>query len=200
MVNNKNIKKLVFLLSILAIFSSFIHKDLNEYGKWLKFYGLEDEDFKQVGMNKPFKFDSFGFDLNEKSIKLYEPLFFYSPDSTYFLDLDSYSLVLDKDAKGNLTWMGGDPEEKVQLVKTNDLSASTLLFFGTEDFAETAIWRNKYLFEIYGFHIRNGKFIPTIWKYNLESKTLSEFESKKTFDSRPNSYLIDVRLKSIKQK
>lgn len=188
-----------FLLIILVLTSSR-HKDLNEYGKWLKFYGLEDGDFKQVGINKPFKFDSAGFDLTEKSKKLYEPLFFYSPDSTYFLDLNSYSLVLDKDAKGNLTWMGGDPEEKVQLVKTKDLSTSTLLFFGTEDFAETAIWRNKYLFEIYGFHIRNGKFIPTIWKYNLESKTLSEFESKKTFDSRPNSYLIDVRLKSIKQK
>lgn len=196
----KQAQRYTSFLLIILVLTSFIHKDLNEYGKWLKFYDLVDEDFKQVGTNKPFKFDSAGFDLTEESKKIYEPLFFYSPDSTYFLDLDSYRLVLEKDSNGKLKWMGGDPDEKVQLVKTKDLSASTLLFFGTEDFAETAIWRNKYLFEICGFHIREGKFIPTVWKYNLESKTSSEFESKKTFDSRPNSYLTDIRLKSIKQK
>jgi hypothetical protein len=196
----KRVKQYIFLLIVILLTTSFVHKDLNEYGKWLKFYNLIDEDFKQVGVDIQIKLEYKPFDMTTEDKKLYDSLFFYSPDLTYFLDLYSYGIIIDKDSKGNLTLGGGDPESKVQLVIKKKLSAATLLFFGTSGFTETAIWRNKFLFEIMGFQISNGKYIPTIWKFDLEKMVYKVFESKKTFNKRPNSYLIENRFKAIKEK
>jgi hypothetical protein len=193
-------KSHLFLFALVPIAFSFIDKDLNEYGKWLKFYGLKDEYFKQVGANISKNFEWKSYDLEIEDRKLYNNLFFYSSDSTYFLDLDSYSIILDKDSVGELTWMAGDPESKVQIVRNKDLSASTLLYFGTDSYVETAIWRNKYLFELFGFQIRNNIYIPSSWKFNLSKNTLTLWVSKKTFTARPKSYLKEVRLKPIKMK
>jgi hypothetical protein len=190
----------ILFLTIIIVSTSFVHKDLHEYGKWLKFYNLNDEDFQQKGSEKKIDPSWKEYDLSNEGKKLYESLYFYSSDSTYFLDLYSYSIILDQDSKGVLTWGGGDPESSVQLVKTKGLSASTLLFFGTDEYAETAIWRNKYLFEICGFKIENDIYTPTLWKFDLSKMTSIEFESKKTFKSRPKSYLIEVRLGAIKMK
>lgn len=190
----------ILFFSIIIVGTSFVHKDLNEYGKWLKFYDLNKEDFQQKGVEKKIDPSWKKYDVSNEDKKLYDSLYFYSSDSIYFLDLYSYSIILDKDSKGNLTWGGGDPESSVQLVKTKDLSASTLLFFGTDEYTETAIWRNKFLFEICGFKIVNDIYIPTLWKFDLNKMTSVEFESKKTFKSRPKSYLIEVRLGKIKMK
>jgi hypothetical protein len=186
-----------FLLAIAFIACSFYDKDLNEYGKWLKFHNLKDEDFKQLGTATSIQLDWKLYDLKSADRKLYYNLFFYSSDSNYFLDLDSYSVILEKDSSGKLTWTPGDPESKVQLIKKKDLSASTLLFFGTDNFTETAIWRNKFLFDICGFTIASNHYIPTIWKYDLNKKILTVWQSKKILKTRPKNYLEKVRLKTI---
>ena len=100
--------------------SSFVHKDINEYGKWLKFYGLEDEDFVQIGTDRQIKMKHEIYNLTSDYKKLYDNshLYFYSPDSSSFLDLDSYNVILEKDSAGNIIWFGGDPEDKTQLVRT----------------------------------------------------------------------------------
>jgi len=196
----KKVIQYLFLLTVILVGSSFIHKDLNEYGKWLEFYNLKDEDFKQVGPGKPIKQEWKSYDLSIKEQKLYNNLYFYSSDSTYFLDLYSYSVLLEKDSKGNLIWEPGDPESKIQLIKKNNLTATTLLYFGTAEIVETAIWRNKFFFELFGFSEVNGTWIPTIWKYDLSKKTTKIFQSTKTFESRKKNYLIEVRLKTIKEK
>ena len=186
------------LVFIFLVTTSFVHKDLNEYGKWLKFYNLQDEDFKQVGSDKKEKLEWKPYELTNEGAKEYTPLFFYSSDSTYFLDVDSYNLVLDKDANGKmLIWQGGDPEDKAQIVRRKDSSACVLLFFGTDGNAETSIWRNNSLFEILGFTISDNKFIPTIWKYDLSNNTSKIFESTKTFEASHKTYLYEVRLKAF---
>lgn len=181
--------------------ASFADKDLNECNNWLRFYNLQDKDFTQIGIDKQIKIDWKSYDLTAEGKKEYESLYFYSTDSAFFLDLDSYSTVLDKDPSGKLVWQGGDPESKLQLIKTKDFSAATLLFFGSDGGPETAIWRNKNLFEVFGFTTPDGiTYIPTIWKYDLNKKILKEFESKKTFITRPKSYKTEVRLRRINQK
>src|ERR1043165_4006625 len=100
----KKARQHLFLLTAILVGNSFIYKDLNEHGKWLEFYDLKDEDFKQVGTDKPIKLEWKLYDLAIKEQKLYNDLYFYSLDSTYFLDLYSYSVLLEKDSKGNLMW------------------------------------------------------------------------------------------------
>jgi hypothetical protein len=191
-------KKYIFLLTIILLTTSFVSKDLNEYGKWLKFYGLKDEDFQKKGVEQILNLSWKSFDEDKK---LYDPLFFYSVDLTYFLDLYSYNILLDKNPKGIITWQGGDPESRLQIVKTKKLDASTLLFFGPSGFFETAVWRNEFSFDIMGFIINEKNiYIPTLWKFDLNKMTYQEFESKKISKKRPKSYLIEIRLKTIKER
>jgi len=188
------------LLAFALITSSFTHKDLNEYGKWLQFYKLTDEDFIKTGTPQKINTTWQAYDLSNEGQKLYKPLFFYSDDSTYFLDIDSYSIILDKDAKGNITWGGGDPESKVQLVNNKKQTSIKVLYFGSYQYPETAIWRNKYLFEVCCFEEENNIYTPTLFKFNLQTNTLQKFKNKKTFNQRPKSYLIEERLKNYKQR
>lgn len=194
------IKHLLLLSIIFVVTTSCKRNNLNEDEKWLNFYSLKERDFRQVARIKKENLDWGTYNLTNEYKKLYDTLYFYSPDSTYFLDLDSYNIILDHDSNGNLIWSVGDPEDKVELVRTKDLSATTLLFFGTNGFAETAIWKNNYQFEVFGFKIEDNSFIPTIWKYDLQENISKEFESKKTLNTRKKNYSEEVRLKSIKRK
>ncbi len=193
-------KSYILIFAVVILWTSFTHKDLNEYGKWLKFYDLKDEDFQWDGNEVKIDLSWKSYDLDAENKKFYDSLCFYSLDSTHFLDLYSYSVLLEKGESSQLTWGAGDPESKVQLVKTKDLYASMLLYFGTQEFSETAIWRNNSRFEIFGFTINNEIYIPTIWKFDLYRMTKQVYKSKKTFKTRPKSYLIEVRLKAIKQR
>lgn len=191
---------LLFIVGIVLLLSSFIHKDLNEYGKWCKFYNLNSDDFIKKDAEQKITADWKPYDLSSEDKKLYDFLFFYSPDSNYFLDIDSYSIILDKDAKGKLTWGGGDPESKVQLINTKNQKSQMLLYFGTHQFPETAIWRNNFLFEVMGFTITDEVYIPTLWKFNLQTNSYQVYQNKKTFSVRPKSYLTAERLKNIKER
>lgn len=195
-----SVKHLLLLSIILVVTASCKSNNLDEDKRWLKFYNLEERNFRQVAPIKQETLNWESYNLTNEYKKLYDTLYFYSPDSTNFLDLDSYNIILDHDLNGNLIWSVGDPEDKVQLVKSKDLSATTLLFFGTNGFAETAIWRNKYQFEIFGFRIKSNVLIPTIWKYDIQKNISEEFESTKTFNSRNKNYSEEVRLKTIKKK
>jgi hypothetical protein len=192
----------IFLLTSIFVASSFALREQNECDKWLTFYDLKKEDFQQEGAAGKFAHEWKLYDLDSASMKLYKPLYFYSPDAVYFIDLDSYSVLLEKDSTGNITWEGGDPESKVQLVRTKDLSADLLIFFGSQEFSETAIWRNNTLVEVYGFTRSgvNDVFIPTVWKFDLIKMTVTTLKSKKIFKTRPRSYLIEVRLRGMKQR
>ena len=97
----KSLQRIILLSILIFATTSFISKDLNEYGRWLKFHNLKDEDFKQIGKESPIKFVWKSYDLGAPDIKQqYDSLYFYSGDSSYFLDLDSYSVMIEKDSKG----------------------------------------------------------------------------------------------------
>ncbi|GAB7087461.1 hypothetical protein JCM15579A_15650 [Marinifilum fragile] len=98
---------------------SLCHKDLSEYGKWLQYYGLYHEDFQETGEDLKFDMNWVKYDLNSEGIKLYEPFFIYSPDSTYYLDLDSYSLSIEN-KEGKLISYGSGIDMKVQVVRLSD--------------------------------------------------------------------------------
>jgi hypothetical protein len=174
----KQTTRYFFLLIIFLVTTSFIHKDLNEYGKWLKFHGINGDDFKQIGLDRTESFEWTYLPRIESTNKVY-----FSVDSMYFVDL--WPLYYDKDS--NLV---SNPHfNSAQIVRSKDPFSCSLLSFGVgSGYTETAIWRNNILFEIFGFEIKNKVFIPTIWKYDLQNKTSKVFQCSKTFKSRPESY------------
>lgn len=174
-----SLKRYLFLVLLVLCTTSFTHKDLNEYGKWLKFHGLEKSHFQQSGTEQSEAFEWTFSDRPDIPRTVY-----YSPDSAYLIDL--FPVYYDRDSN-----LFPNPHfNSAHIVRTEDSFASTLLSMGSgTGYTETALWRNKNLFEIFGFRIMNKLFIPTVWKYDLENKTCNVFESKKTFKKRPQPYM-----------
>ncbi|MBK7183902.1 MAG: hypothetical protein IPH89_13795 [Bacteroidetes bacterium] len=109
--------KFILLILVLTLASAF-HKDLNEYGKWLKFHGLEDESFFVKGKEQPIQFQWEPVNLESEEQMLLKKLYFYSPDTSKFLDLYSYNTQLQSDAKGHITSSNGDLDSKIQLIQS----------------------------------------------------------------------------------
>lgn len=188
---------LTVLVSTLFVSNSYCTKDLTEYGKWLKYYDLKHEDFQKYGTDTERKIIWPDYDLTDNYVNIYRPFFIYSPDSTYFIDLDSYSLAIEmKD--GKLISYGSGIDMKVQVVRLTDYKSATLLFCGSACIPETANWITDSWIEIVGFSIdENGKMIPTKWKVDLDNMIFSEYRINKSFDPIKDYYYEKERLKTI---
>ena len=198
----KTYRNIIFLTLVLFLSAfSLPHKSLNEYGKWLEFHNLKDENFIKTAIEIERKMIWTDYGLTKDYTKLFQPFFIYSSDSTHFIDLDTYSLVIEKDKNGNLISSGSGVDIKIQLVNTPKMTSTTLLFCGTECYPETAIWRNDSRLEILGFKInQDKKFVPTIWKIDIENMLFTEYENKKIFNKMPDSYSQKRRLEKVEFK
>ncbi len=182
---------------VFTLFSSFIsHKDLNEYGRWLKYYQLKDEDFKERGpvgvqlhweVYKPGTID-FENIYNRLYIKF---------DQNLYVDLYSYRIIINKGKQGKITYRWADPETKVQVIRKQDRKAATILFSGTSDIIETALWRNEQILEVYGFTEVSGKWKPVIRKFNLRDNTLVTSINDHGISPTKINYITKVVLKGI---
>ncbi len=175
---------------------SFASKDLNEYGKWLKFHHLSDLDFKQSKQDSRIKLIWNIYNLTKSERELFSPFFYHSENRKYFIDLFSYSVLLEKDSLGKLNWTGNEPDQKIQLINMKTQKSAVLFSFGTTEYVEGAVWQNNSSFEIFGFREENHSFIPVIWKFNLKNNTISVFENTKVFTDRPANYFVEVKLKA----
>ena len=174
-------------------------KELTEYGKWLEFHKLNHSDFSKFGNDVERKTEWYSFDLTKEYQNLFKPFRIYSSDSTYFIDLDSYSLVLERENE-KLISHGSGVDMKVQVIRTNDFQATTLLFCGTECYTETANWLSESKVEILGFSHVKDKFVPTKWTIDLNNMLFSQFRADKTYSKIPKSYMELERLKEIEFK
>jgi hypothetical protein len=191
----------MLVLCILCSSIAPLSKDLNEYGEWLKFHRLDywNTEIQKVSQIQELTWSDYG--LEPDYIDLFSPFFIYSKDSAHFIDLDTYSLVLEKDNAGNLTSSGSGVDTKVQLVDTKNMTTTTLLFCGTDCYPETAMWRNNSWLEIYGFKLNEkDKFIPTVWKFELEMMQFVESIHLKKFNNRPKSIAQERRLQKVEFK
>lgn len=188
---------LTVLISTFFLSNSYCAKDQTEYGKWLEYYNLEHENFQKYGADIERDIIWSDYDLTDKYLDVYRPFFIYSPDSTYFIDLDSYSLVTEmKD--GKLISYGSGIDMKVQAVRLIDNKSATLLFCGSACIPETVNWITDSWIEIVGFSIdENGQMIPTKWNVDLDNMIFSEYRINKSFVSIVDFYYEFVRLKII---
>jgi len=191
-------KYLICLLAIILVLSTTLHKEQNEFGKWKKFHNIYDGQMIQTVSESKMKYNLYDFDLSKQDKSIFNSFFIFSDDSSSFIDLDSYSLVLEKDKSGNLFTTGGGVDINVQVVNRKSNCAISVLFCGTRCYPETALWRNESWLEIYGFELNDhDKFIPTIWKFLLDKTLFSKYRIDRIFDVMPNSYVQSVRLKDV---
>lgn len=194
-------KKLIpyfLLVALIALQASFVipTKEPAAYSKWLNYHGLQHQDFQEFGIEIENRFNWINYNLSDKYIEIFKPFRIYNSDSTYFLDLDTYSLGLEKQ-NNKLISYGSEVDIKVQIINTTDSKISTILFCGTNCYTETAFWLHDNTIQILGFSLENEKFIPTKWSFNTDKESLIKYQARKTFEKMPKNYSELVRLKSV---
>ena len=108
----------------------------------------------------------------------YGPFLKYSPDSTRFIDLDSYNIEIRKDSRGKLIGTAGGPDTEVSLIDPKSGKSKRLLFMGPGGSVEDAFWTTNNELVIIGTqeNEENGGKKVTVWKINLEDNTYDLYE------------------------
>ncbi len=110
--------------------------------------------------------------------EVYKKLFRYSPDSTMYLDLDSYNVLIQKDKRGNYVADDAGPDTEVSLVNTRTNKKTRLIYTGPGNTVEDGAWIDSDNLVIMGFQESDSGTdrIPVLWRYNLPSNTFYQYE------------------------
>ena len=102
----------------------------------------------------------------------------YSPDSTRFIDMDSYNIDIQKDGKGRLIGTAGGPDTEVSLINPKTGKKERLLFMGPGGTVEDAFWTSNNELVIVGTqeNEENAGRKVTVWKINLTDKMYDLYE------------------------
>jgi hypothetical protein len=129
----------------------------------------------------------------------YGPFLKYAPDSSHFIDLDSYNIDIKKDAKGRFTGNEIGPDYEVSLVDVKDGIKTRLVFLGPGGSIEDAVWLDNQTLALMGVqeNEKGGK-TPTLWRFHLPTKTFYLYEIPDTTIAGPlMGYWRTERLKNV---
>ena len=176
--------------------------DINLYRmeNWLDYYNLKLANFTDTLPLIERHTISFNYDLKSDSISLFNNFLIYSPDSNYCIDLDSYSLMLEKDSNGKLFSEGSEVDTEVGLLDIKQKKRIRVMFCGTESMPEEIQWVSNNSFYILGFTKVNNLIQPTIWIHDNKNNTIREIRSANPIDLKGKNYIYEKRLKTIRFK
>lgn len=118
--------------------------------------------------------------------ELYKPALVFSPDSSMFIDLYSYGLMLEK--KGRKIIASSDVDQSITLCNLKTKEWKRIAFFGPSVGIEEAVWISPSRFLIAGtMQDDDGEYMPVLGMGNTDSKTFRWFEAK-TMRPKPADY------------
>jgi len=167
---------------------------------WLDYYNLKLENFTDTLPLIERHTISVDYDLKYDSINLFNDFLIYSPDSNYCIDLDSYSLILEKDSSGVLFSEGSEVDSEVGLLDIKQKKRIRVMFCGTESMPEEIQWVSYNSFYILGYTKENNLIRPTIWIHDNKNNTIREIRLANPIDLKGKNYIHGKRLKTIRFK
>jgi len=187
---------LLVILTSFPLGSSAINQ--SEYDRWLKYYQYDEGEFSEECA--PIKLDLEWYDyfsVEDKYRSELSSFFVYSPDSSLFIDLDSYSLVVER-VDGKLVSFGFGVDSKIQLIRLEDNQAAEILFCGTSCVVETAAWLSSSQLYILGF-VEEGseRYYPSRWLVDLKQNIIIRTIAEKETQYEKINYREKERLKEI---
>jgi len=189
--------RIIAIHLIALLLTSFNSKDEVEYKQWLQFHHLKSADFVKVGNDIERKMMWEGYDLSPEIIELYQQFFISAPNKSHFVDMDTYSLILEEE-KGELCSTGFGVDTEVKLIRSSNNQYARILFCGTACIPETGYWISNSVVEILGFEFDgDGKAIPTRWRYDIPNSISSKYQIKECKLDLVEDYVINVRLSKI---
>ena len=141
---------------------------------WVKFRMVTSMsgDSLQVSHFRP---DSLFYQQYGRSLK-------YSPDSSMFIDLDSYNIEFLKSHKGRLSPIETGPDTEVSLINLDIREKTRLAFLGPGNGVEDAGWIDSNTAILIGYHEKDTSKLKkaVIWRYHVPTKTFHIYESADT--------------------
>ncbi len=140
-------------------------------------------DWSRFRMTSNWTLDSLKsrkYSPDKKFYDAYGKVLKYSPDSTMFIDLDSYNTDIKKDAGGHWTATEMEADCEVSLVNIRTHRKMQLLFTGPGSSADDAYWLDDENIILIGTK-DNGHSVgktAAVWKYNLPTNTFFLYELK----------------------
>ena len=103
----------------------------------------------------------------------------YSPDSSMFIDIDSYNIEIHKDKNGRVTPIEKGPDTEVSLVNLPEKKRTRLVFLGPGNGVEDASWIDDRTVLLIGYHEKDTTKMKkaVIWRYHVPTKTFHVYES-----------------------
>lgn len=172
-------------------------REIKRKSSWFEYYQIEVESFNDTLNIDKSRWYVIDYNPKAENLEIYNEFFIYSPNNNFYIDLDSYSLILEKDSIGNLISYGGEVDTEVGLVNINANERLRILFCGTACWPEEAAWIDNENIEIYGFSDLDNLAVPTIWAYHLTDTSLVEIRSNSVVKKSPGSYIDSVRLAKV---
>jgi hypothetical protein len=102
----------------------------------------------------------------------------YSPDSSLFVDLDSYNIDIIKDKQGRWIGTAQGPDTEVSLIDPKKKEKKRLLFAGPGTFIEEASWIDNENIALMGLQEgdSSSKRTAVVWRYHLPTSTYFQYE------------------------
>lgn len=172
----------------------------NRLERWLNYYDLKLDSFRDSLPKTGRNAISFEYEYLSDTSNLVTDFFVFSPDSSYFIDLDRYSLMLERDSLGQLTSNGSEVDTETALIDIKGKRRIRLLFGGTDCRPEEAYWVKTDFVYILGFTKNNKMDYPTIWTFEINNNCFQEIKTQDTLNLTDKNYVENVRLKRIRFK
>jgi hypothetical protein len=136
---------------------------------------FELADFYPDGKLKFEDIDLGNTDSLSSFYSIYKPALSFSPDSTQFIDIYSYEMVLEREGD-QVDYYGGDVDQSINLCNVAQNSWKRILFFGPAARIQEATWTDNETIILTGSsENNNGKFEPFIYIGHITSRTFDTY-------------------------
>ncbi len=140
---------------------------------------VEWSEFRMVTSSQEDSLQVSAFQPDSSYYKEYGRFLKYSPDSSMFVDLDSYNIDFQKNRKGQLVPIEVGPDTEVSLIDVAQKEKTRLVFLGPGNGVEDAGWIDNNSVVLLGYHEKDTSKIKTavLWRYHVPTKTFYVYES-----------------------
>jgi len=120
------------------------------------------------------------YEANAEFYNDYDSLLKWSKDSSYILDIGTYSMMSIKDKNGKKHLESGEADSEIALLDPKNKMRTRLLFFGPGTTIEGAQWIDSNQVAILGTFDENAdnKADTTLWIINAKDKFFKKYELK----------------------
>lgn len=148
------------------------------------------------------------FEPDKGYYEAYGSLLKYSPDSSRFIDLDSYNIDIKKEKNGKLVGEEIGPDTEVSLVDAKSHKKTRLLFLGPGNSIEDGLWLNNDDLVLMG--VQDGSDTAAapgssktaaVWRFNVPTNTFYLYELHDAVTAKQiMGYWRKERLKAIMER